>query len=104
MTKDNLENYIYENLTESVDISNEMFNEFLKNGRLDITITKETNIIVEQQSNTSTNPFVEATIEAKETTSKNNIEIAKYSLFKSGNGKDAGTILMDFLDEGLYHM
>lgn len=94
-----MEDYIYENLTETVDISDEMFNEFRKNGRLDITITKETNTTIEQQPNSSINPFAESTTETKETTSKSNIERAKYSFFKSGNGKDAGTILMDFLDK-----
>lgn len=102
LTKDELEDYIYENLTETVDISDEMFNEFRKNGRLDITITKETKTTVEQQPNSSINPFIESTMETKETTSKNNVEIAKYSIFKDGNGKDAGTILMDFLEQDYF--
>lgn len=102
MSKSELEEYIYDSLGDSVDISDKMFMEFKKNGRLDITIAKETNTTVEQQPNSSINPFVESTTYAKETTSKNNVEIAKYSIFKDGNGRDAGTILMDFLLEGYF--
>ena len=99
MSKDELEEYIYNNIGETVDISDEMMNELRKNGRLDIAITKETKTTVEQQPNSNINPFIESTSEAKETTSKSTVERAKYSFFISGNGKDAGTILMDLLDK-----
>lgn len=102
LTKDELEDYIYENLTEAVDISDEMFNEFRKNGRLDITIKKETDTVIEQQPNISANPFVESTTETKETANLHKVEIAKYSIFNNGNGKDAGTILMDFLEQDYF--
>ena len=102
MNKDELEEYIFENFGDSVDISDEMFNEFRKNGRLDITIKKETDTVIEQQPNISANPFVESTTETKETANLHKVEIAKYSIFNNGNGKDAGTILMDFLLEGYF--
>lgn len=102
MNKDELEEYIFENFGDSVDISDEMFNEFRKNGRLDITIKKETDTVIEQQPNISANPFVESTTETKETANLHKVEIAKYSIFNNGNGKDAGTILMDFLEQDYF--
>lgn len=79
LTKDELEDYIYENLTEAVDISDEMFNEFRKNGRLDITIKKEEKVTIEQQTGTTANPFEKLNENKKEqsstTTNTTNLKV-----------------------------
>ena len=98
MNKDELEEYIYDNIGTAVNISDDMFMEFKKNGRLDIVTTVEEKVTVEQRSSTNQNPF-EKEEGNKEEYTGNKLQRSEFSIFENGNGMDAGELLVKFTEK-----
>ena len=98
MNKDELEEYIYDNIGTAVNISDDMFMEFKKNGRLDITTTVEEKVTVEQQSTPNQNIF-EKEEGNKEEYTGNKLQRSEFSVFENGNGMDAGELLVKFTEK-----
>lgn len=97
MNKDDLEEYIYENFGDSVDISDEMFNLFKKNGRLDITITEKKTTTTEQSSGTSTNPF-EKVEDNKETKTNTTTSTTEFNIFGTLGNTLGYQIISEFVE------
>lgn len=98
MNKDELEEYIYDNTGTPVNISDDMFMEFKKNGRLDIVTTVEEKVTVEQQSTPNKNPFEKGEGNKEEYTG-NKLQRSEFSIFENGNGMDAGELLVKFTEK-----
>ena len=98
MSKDELEEFIYNNVGIAVNISDDMLSKFRKNGRLDITTTVEEKVTVEQQSTPNQNIF-EKEEGNKEEYTGNKLQRSEFSVFENGNGMDAGELLVKFTEK-----
>ncbi len=98
MNKDELEEYIYDNIGTAVNISDDMFMEFKKNGRLDIVTTVEEKVTVEQQSSSNTNPF-EKEEGNKEKYTGSKIQRNEFSIFGEENNLMGYEMLAPYLEK-----
>lgn len=98
MSKDELEEFIYNNVGIAVNISDDMLSEFRKNGRLDITTTVEEKVTVEQQSTPNKNPFEKGEGNKEEYTG-NKIQRNEFSVFGNNTNLKGYELIAPYMEK-----